>query len=114
MMVVVLLTYENENCFRDLTTFTMVVWRSMWRSNPWLFVDHVTDAPKSETDQLNQDKLQGRGCKVPSVKEFVKVGQLIAVCHLWSKNLTKFQFKAEDLKESILKLLEFVLFFAFS
>ena len=48
----------------------------MWRSNPWLFVDHVTDAPKSETDQLNQDKLQGRGCKVPSIKEFEKVGQL--------------------------------------
>ena len=48
----------------------------MWRSNPWLFVDHVTDAPKSETDQLNQDKLQGRGCKVPSIKEFEKVEQL--------------------------------------
>ena len=44
----------------------------MWRSNPWLFVDHVTDAPKSETDQLNQDKLQGRGCKVPTIKEFGK------------------------------------------
>ena len=49
----------------------------MWRSNPWLFVDHVTDAPKSETDQLNQDKLQGRGCKVSSIKEFEKEGQLI-------------------------------------
>ena len=49
----------------------------MWRSNPWLFVDHVTDAPKSETDQLNQDKLQGRGCKVPSIKEFEKVAHLI-------------------------------------
>ena len=51
----------------------------MWRSNPWLFVDHVTDAPKSETDQLNQDKLQGRGCKVPSIKEFEKVGAV----NLW-------------------------------
>ena len=51
----------------------------MWRSNPWLFVDHVTDAPKSETDQLNQDKLQGRGCKVSSIREFEKVGAV----NLW-------------------------------
>ena len=67
----------------------------MWRSNPWLFVDHVTDAPKSETDQLNQDKLQGRGCKVPSIKEFEKVGiQSLGDCCVPPKNLPKFQFKA--------------------